>query len=249
MQRFSPRTARLLPAAALALLATAGAPAFAQVKFDFTTLAPSSFVACTSANDRCAASVGASLSFTTSGFTVAATGLTRSNTGAASNALSMQDYAGGGKWGGLGVYPSGTYSSSQDNIQNNDVLKLDFGRQVTLTSLAFSNHGSSFDAAGKWGFSTTAPVAGSSPTQFNFTANGVQDIPDTTGSTFYLYGLSDTANRTFYLSSLNVTAAPVPEPGTLGLLAAGLGAVTLSARRRKAAAAANAAPKAPAQAA
>lgn len=249
MQRFSPRTARLLPAAALALLATAGAPAFAQgVKFDFTTLAPSSFVTCTT-TDRCATSVGAALTFTTSGFTVAATGLTRSGTGAASNALSMQDYDGGGKWGGLGVYPSGTYSSSQDNIQNNDVLKLDFGRQVTLTSLAFSNHGAAFDPAGKWGFSTTAPVAGSTPTQFSFTANGVQDIPDTTGSIFYLYGLSDTANRTFYLSSLNVTAAPVPEPGTLGLLAAGLGAVTLSARRRKAAAGANAAPTAPAQAA
>jgi hypothetical protein len=227
-----------LAVAALACLTLAGSPALAQsVNFDFKTLNPasSSFVTCTT-TDRCATAAGGALSFTAGGLTLAASGWTRSGTGAPVAAIAMQDYNGGSTWAGLGVYPAGAYTSSQDNIQNNDVLKLDFGsRVVTLKDLTLYNHGATFDTTGKWGFSLTAPTAGSTPQQFSFTANGAIDIPDATGSTFYFYGLSDASNRTFYLSSMNVTA--VPEPGTLGLLGAGLAAVSFVSRRRRAAAA------------
>lgn len=183
--------------------------------------------------DRCATANGAAMNFTAGGLTVAASGWTRSATGATSGAIAMQDSNGGSTWAGLGVYPAGTsFNTAQDNIQNNDVLKLDFGTKlVKLTTLSLGNHGATFDTAGKWGFSLSAPAAGTTPTQFSFTANGAIDIPDVVGSTFYFYGLSDTANRTFYLSSIDVT--PVPEPGTLGLMAAGLGMVSMAARQRR----------------
>jgi hypothetical protein len=223
------------------LAASLAGPASAQtVTFNFTTLDPlaKSFVTCTT-TDRCATGAGNAMSFTTSGMTVLASGLTRSSTGVPTGATVMQDYNGttAMRWAGLGVYPAGPSPvASTDNIALNDVLKLDFGSQlVSLNSLKFYNgtHGSTFDTSGKWGFSTTAPVAGGSFLQYAFAANGLQDIPDTRASTFYIYGLSDASNRSFYLAEVNVTA--VPEPGTLALMAAGLGLVSTVSRRRQAA--------------
>lgn len=226
-------------AAAAALATSLAAPAFAQqnINVNFTTLNPaaSSFVACTT-TDRCATAAGNALSFTTSGLTVTATGFTRSSTGAPNNAIAMQDYNGTPAlpWTGLGVYPANNVSASVDQIGANDVLKLDFGSQlVTLKSLQFydANHGTTFDTNSKWGLSLTAPTAGGTFTQYAFGANGFNDIPDIQGKTFYLYGLGNAANNQFYVGGVTVT--PVPEPGTLGLMAAGLGVVGLVSRRRK----------------
>lgn len=231
--------ARSLAAAGL-LAASLAAPAFAQtVNFNFSTLNPAAgtFVTCNT-TERCATTNGGAMSFSSGGLTVLASGFTRSNTGAASGGIVMQDPNSPtpSPWIGLGVYAAGgTANLGTDQIGLNDVLKLDFGSQlVTLRDLRFydANHGSSFDTNGKWGLSLTAPVAGSTPTQYSFAANGVNDIPDITGRTFYLYGLSNTANQSFYLGNMNVTA--VPEPGTLGLMAAGLGVVGMVSRRRKA---------------
>lgn len=221
------------------LAAFCATPGWAQnVTFNFTTLDPSArtFVTCTT-TDRCATGPGNAMSFSTGGLTVLASGLRLSNTGAPSGATVMQDYNGTNTmpWAGLGVYPAGSNpAATTDNIALYDVLKLDFGSQlVTLNSLQFYNgsHAASFDTSGKWGLSTTAPVPGGSFLQYAFAANGFNDIPNTRGSTFYLYGLSDAGNRSFYVANINVTA--VPEPGTLALMVAGMGVVAGVSRRRK----------------
>jgi hypothetical protein len=235
-----PASTRL--AAAVALAASVAAPAYAQnINVNFTTLDPAngSFVTCTGTGgrDRCATGPGNAMSFTTGGLTVLATGLTRSSTGAPSNAVATQDHNGTAAlpWIGLGVYAAGSITTSTDQIGNNDVLKLDFGSQmVSLKSLQFYNasHGTTFDTSSKWGLSLTAPTAGGTFTQHVFGANGLNDIPDIQGKTFYLYGLGSSANNQFYVGGVTVSA--VPEPGTLGLMAAGLGVVSMVARRRKA---------------
>jgi hypothetical protein len=234
-----PASTRL--AAAVALAASVAAPAYAQsnVNVNFTTLNPAagSFVSCTT-TDRCATGPGNAMSFTTGGLTVLATGLTRSSTtGAPSNAVAVQDRNGTTAlpWIGLGVYAAGSLTAGTDQIGNNDVLKLDFGSQmVSLKSLQFynANHGTTFDTSSKWGLSLTAPTAGGTFTQHVFGANGFNDIPDIQGKTFYLYGLGSSTNNQFYVGGVTVSA--VPEPGTLGLMAAGLGVVSMVARRRKA---------------
>ena len=232
-----PVTTRLAAAAALAVSLATPASAQQNVNVNFTTLNPTnSFVTC-STTDRCATSPGNSLNFSTGGLTVLATGLTRSSTGAPSNAVAMQDYNGTTAlpWIGLGVYAAGNLNAGSDQIGNNDVLKLDFGSQlVSLKSLQFynSNHGTTFDTSSKWGLSTTAPTAGGTFTQYAFASNGFNDIPDIQGKTFYIYGLGSAANNQFYVGGVTVSA--VPEPGTLGLMAAGLGVVSLVSRRRKA---------------
>ncbi|MEN9416601.1 MAG: hypothetical protein RI988_221 [Pseudomonadota bacterium] len=228
---------------ALVLGSALGGPltaALAQsVTFNFTTLNPAAdtFVTCT-VTDRCATDAGAALRFSTQGLTVNASGLTRSATGASSAAVAVQDYNGTSTlpWVGLGVYRAGTpYDSSTDNIRLDDVLKLDFGSSVvTLNTLSFLNagHAASFDTAGTWGLSLTAPAAGSSVQTYSFTGNGVTTFSTgITGSTFYFHGLSDAADRQFYLSSIQVTA--VPEPGSLAMLASGLLTVAWVARRRR----------------
>jgi len=226
----------------LAAFCATSAPAWAQnVTFNFTTLDPSarSFVTCTT-TDRCATGPGAAMSFSTGGLTVLASGLRLSNTGVPSGATAMQDFNSNDpsrpRWAGLGVYPAGSNpATSTDNIGLYDVLKLDFGSQlVTLNSLQFYNgsHAASFDTSGKWGLSTTAPVPGGSFLQYAFAANGFNDIPNTHGTTFYLYGLSDSSNKSYYVANINVSA--VPEPGTLALMVAGMGVVAGVSRRRKA---------------
>jgi hypothetical protein len=225
-------------AAAAALAASLAAPAFAQnVNFNFTNTNPTTgtWVTCNT-NERCATSAGAAMEFQTSGLKVLATGFTRSSTGAPSNGIAMQDYNGTSAlpYTGLGVYAAGSTPGS-DNINTNDVLKLDFGNQlVTLKSLQFYNgsHGTSFDTTAKWGLSTTAPTAGGTFTQYSFAANGFNDITDIQSKTFYLYGLNSGSTKEFYVGGVTVT--PVPEPGTLGLMAAGLGVVGMVSRRRKA---------------
>lgn len=234
-------SARIRGLAAAALLAAPLAgPAFAQtVSFNFTTLDPAAktFVTCTT-TDRCANGAGNAMSFTTGGLTVLASGLRLSNTGVPTGATVMQDYNGTNTlpWTGLGVYPAGSNPvTSTDNVGLYDVLKLDFGNQlVTLNSLKFYNgtHAASFDTSGKWGLSTGTLVTNGSFVQYAFAANGFNDIPNTTGSTFYIYGTSDATNKSFYVADISVTA--VPEPGTLGLMAAGMGVVSLVSRRRKA---------------
>ncbi|MFM7534109.1 MAG: PEP-CTERM sorting domain-containing protein [Rubrivivax sp.] len=236
--------ARTLAAAGV-LAASMATPAFAQspVNLNFTTLNPTAgtFASCTT-TDRCAASggtisAGAAMRFTTGGLTVNATGLTRGTT--VTNATAVQDYNGTTAlpWIGLGVYPTSNITAGVDQVGLNDVLKLDFGTQlVRLTGLQFynSNHGTTFDAGNWVGLSTTAPTGTGTPTNtFAFGVNGATTLATAvTGTTFYLYGLSNDAQKAYYVGGLTVT--PVPEPGTLGLMAAGLGVVAMVSRRRRA---------------
>jgi hypothetical protein len=231
-----PAWTRLTAAAALA--ASLAAPASAQnINVNFTTLSPTAgtFVSCTT-TDRCATGPGTAMSFSTGGLTVLATGLTLSKNGTPSNAVAMQDHNGTAAlaWTGLGVYEADKIKDKYDQIGDDDVLKLDFGTQlVTLKSLQFydADHGTKFDTKSKWGLSLTAPTAGGTFTQYTFGANGFNDIPDIQGKTFYLYGLGKDKDNQFYVGGVTVSA--VPEPGTLGLMAAGLGVVSMVARRRK----------------
>ena len=231
-----PVSIRLAAAAALAV--SLAAPASARdINFDFTTLSPTAgtFVSCTT-SDRCATGPGNAMSFSTDGLTVLATGLTVSEDDPPSKAVAMQDRNGTAAlpWTGLGVYEADKIKAKYDQIGEDDVLKLDFGSQlVTLKSLQFydASRGTKFDTKSKWGLSLTAPTANGTFIQYAFGAAGFNDIPDIQGTTFYLYGLGKDEDNQFYVAG--ITVSPVPEPGTLGLMAAGLGMLSMVARRRK----------------
>ena len=214
-----------------ATLACAAAASAQAVTFNFGNLAatvPAAFVTCSS-TDRCATTLGGSLTFTdiASGIAVSAVGSHLGNP-----AATVQDAPSGGP-AGLGVYHAIRYPStggpvvsdtSDDNVSFGETLTLTFNQVVSLSNILFRNgdHGTSF--AGNFGLSIDG---GASIDQLLVAS---YDTP-LQGQTFAFSGLGNPENTKFYVNALTVAA--IPEPETYALMLAGMGAIGAWGRRRK----------------
>ncbi|MEO8080990.1 MAG: PEP-CTERM sorting domain-containing protein, partial [Caldimonas sp.] len=207
------------------------------VQFDFYKLGrgasdflPDSSVVCTGA-DRCGSDVdhgvfGGDLPFTSGGLTVHAT----SNfTGGPSTVIQDREPGWSATVGaGLGVYhTTDPVDTSDDNITAGEMLTLTFDQVVTLSAIGLRADGHNFT---NWADGSTFLFNGVSTLLPKGT--GFIDGLSVTGSVFtFAYGGQKPDQ--FYLSSL--TVAPVPEPETFALLAAGLALTGFIGRRRRSA--------------
>lgn len=203
----------------IALLAACAAASAANYTFDFTTLTPTSFRACTGA-DRC----GDPLTFLSgvNGLTVSVKGFYKNKD---AGAIVVQDYNSNGTFVGLGVYHTSPFDPSDDNITKNEYLTLTFSQAVTLKSLNFRSdgHGTSFAASSTFALDGVSMLLGSSVT-------GLSSY----GQTFKVaYGGNKPVQN--YLSGMMVSA--VPEPESYAMMIVGLGLMGAIVRRRKAKAA------------
>lgn len=221
------------------LLATALACAFAlpavAAQFDFYKLnqpnnssldfLPNSSFGCTG-NDLCSSDVdgnmfGGSLSYTTGGLTATATGTFNGNT-----ASVVQDSTAG--WSatngaGLGIYHL-TRTNSDDNITTGEKLIIAFDRIVQLTNVGLRSEGHNFNS---WDSGATFLFDNVS----TLLPQGVGSIsPINLIGQVFTFEFGGTKGDQFYLSSL--TAFAVPEPESLVLVLAALGAMGLTMQRR-----------------
>ena len=154
--------------------------------------------------------------------------------------LAYFDDLSGGNPGGLGVcktlFPAGECLEppSDDNIGMNEVLKLVFSEEVSLTDILFSNGNHDDIYLGNFGVLIDAvPVNVGSFTQYLAAASFAGPL---VGTTFYfisnatISGIDNDLLRQFYISGFNATPTSVPEPISLSLL--GLGVIGAVARRK-----------------
>jgi hypothetical protein len=233
--------------------AVLAAPAVqAQTVFDFANLTDgntSNFlptggtgVYCTG-GDRCSSSNGNALTFAKGSITVDTTGWYK-NGSTWTAARVVQDHEDGyngvqtgstAKGAGLGVYHlpnSDPDINADDNITENEMLKLHFNQVVSISAIGLRSDGHnttnwSDDAQFKYSFDNSTWQTAALP-------KDVGQVSLThTGQDLYLqYTGSSNKNSHFYLSSMTVAA--VPEPETYAMLMAGLGVIGFMSRRRKA---------------
>jgi hypothetical protein len=146
--------------------------------------------------------------------------------------------------GGLGV----DTSPADDAIGKNEVLRLQFARQVTLLDLVFfsGDHDRSFDSdlslsyridGGTWLTTALAHVFTTDlvGTRFDFRINDASDDrTQCTGPSWsrYCFNADPSGVNGAYLSGVNL-AAQVPAPGVLALLGIGALGLGAGARRRR----------------
>ena len=225
-----------LPKLFAAALATALLPS-AAASFDFANLKyngivnsgflPSDGIPCTG-GDLCSSNVNGGvlngdLTFSSGGVTVYATGSYNGNMAAV-----VQDHENGynaaNKIGaGLGVYHLSN-NSSDDNITVGEMLTLTFSQMVNLTSISLRSDGHNVSG---WNAGSTFLFNGASMAL----PIGVGDIALNFTGTQFTFAYGGRNPDQLYLSGL--TATQVPEPGTLALMLAGLGATGFVARRRR----------------
>lgn len=212
---------------AAAVIGACSVPALAA-NFDFYKLGrgagdfvPTAGASSCTGGDLCS-TIGGTMTFASGGLTANATGTY--NLG---NATVVQDHE--SSWSassgaGLGVYHNRS-DTSDDNITFGESLTITFSQVVNLTSIGLRSDGHNYT-----GWSTGA----------TFLLNGVSTLlpqnvgsisTDMTGQVFS-FAFGGAHPDQFYLASLTAVPA-VPEPGTYALLAAGLGVVSLVARRRR----------------
>lgn len=165
---------------------------------------------------------GGSLSWTTGGITVTATGSYFDGTGS-SVASVIQDHSSGGPndLAGLGVYHLQN-TPSDDNVTGDTVsgayetLMLNFSQQVSLSGLLFRDAGHNALAAGNYLFNGNQETFGTDPTS-------------ATGTSFSFRFGGDNPSQ-FYVSSLNAVATP---DGGITAILMGLSVVGIGVFGRK----------------
>lgn len=122
-----------------------------------------------------------------------------------------------------------------------ETLTLSFGTAVSLHALYFfpddrSTYAATHELDKFDGF--TLSIDGGKAVEYSFGTLGGQGVSFSTaltGTTFTLGYARSLSKEDYYLAGAAFTpTAPVPEAGTFGLMALGLGAVALAARRRRA---------------
>ncbi len=209
------------------------------VVFDFANLTngslgnflPSNGIDCTG-GDKCSttgnSALGGTLSFSNGGITVHATA-SYQNSAYGVNASVVQDHEllfnnSNGIGAGLGVYHL-TNNYTDDNITAGEALRLNFNQAVTLSAIGLRDdgHNTSFNAGTRFDYSFDNIHWSAANLASSVALNHV-------GQDLYVRYASQQGAQ-FYLSSMTVAA--VPEPETYAMLLAGLGLISLTARKRK----------------
>ena len=156
-------------------------------------------------------------------------------------------YQSNDKNAGLGVVSGyekkGSFVINDGNFSldsKTETLTLSFGTAVSLSSLYFfpddrSTYAATHELDKFDGF--TLSIDGGKAVEYSFGTFGGQGVnfaTALTGTTFTLGYAKSLSKEDYYLAGVSFTpTTPVPEAGTFGLMALGLGALALAARRRR----------------